>query len=591
MSVLLTLYNNQTNLTNEQELILDMLHLTKNHIQEKEGYLISPHCLMGLKSLSTEQPTCFQYQNKTYYVLLHGEIYNKIEIKNKLISKGYKFTTHHVSEIILYAYIEYHEQALELFNGAFSLIIYDEDKLFIARDQLGIYPLYYSIKDDTVIVANEIKYILKYLNEAIIDQEGIKELLALGPSMTPGHTIYKNIFSLRPGYFMYVDHNIIQKCYWKVHDEQFNDTFEQSAYKIKKILIQNIQSQLENPSQVSSMLSGGLDSSIITAITQQYIQELSTYSVTYEDQEKYFQAYDYQKTMDDDYIQEMVDCYHTNHHSIILNQKDLITHLKTALIARDMPGMADVDSSFLLFAQHISQNHTIALSGEGADEIFGGYPWFYKSDLYNQPYFPWMRDLNQKFDLFNNQIKQYNLKEYIIEKYENTLNEINTKNKKKQLMYLNIQWFLQTLLTRAYSQANVYSLTLRLPFLSTQLIQYLYNMPYEYMFYNNEEKGILRYAFQDFLPDSIIHRKKNPYPKTHSPVYTDLIYAKLKESLNDSSNILYAFFDKNKLIAFVESKGNTFKSPWFGQLMSGPQLMAYFYQIYMWGKIYHIQIK
>ena len=233
----------------------------------------------------------------------------------------------------------------------------------------------------------------------------------------------------------------------------------------------------------------------------------------------------------------------------------------------------------------------VSLSGECADEIFGGYPWFYKEELYNQPYFPWMRDLDMKIDLFNEKVKALNIKDYIIEKYQDTLQEIHTTDKKKQMIYLNTQWFMQTLLTRADSQTMRSSIEVRVPFASIKILQYLYNMPYEYMFIDGEEKGILRKAFEDFLPEDIAHRKKNPYPKTHSPVYSEFIQAKLKESLDDPYNILYAFFDKDKLINFIDTNGDSFTAPWFGQLMMGPQLMAYFYQIYLWGKIYHIQLE
>ena len=240
--------------------------------------------------------------------------------------------------------------------------------------------------------------------------------------------------------------------------------------------------------------------------------------------------------MDDDYIEEMIHRYHSNHHKIILTQTDLINTLKEALIARDMPGMADIDSSFLLFSKQISQHHKVCLSGECADEIFGGYPWFYKPELYHQPYFPWMRDLDLKISLFNENVQSLHLKDYIIQRYQESLDEINTTDQKKQLIYLNTQWFMQTLLTRADSQTMRSSIEVRVPFASRDILQYLYNMPNHYMFYNHEEKGILRKAFEDFLPEDIAHRKKNPYPKTHSPIYTQMIQQKLKESLISGGN-------------------------------------------------------
>ena len=202
-----------------------------------------------------------------------------------------------------------------------------------------------------------------------------------------------------------------------------------------------------------------------------------------------------------------------------------------------------------------------------------------------------MRDLDQRLSMFNEKVQKLNLKDYIIQRYQESLQEIHTDNRKKQLIYLNTQWFMQTLLTRADSQTMRASLEVRVPFASTQILQYLYNMPEAYMFDQGEEKGILRQAFADFLPDDIVHRKKNPYPKTYSPLYEKLIEDKLKESLKDPSNLLFQFFDIPKLENFIQSHGQSFTAPWFGQLMMGPQLMAYFYQIYLWGKIYHIQLE
>ncbi len=580
---------------NEQ--IMDMAHLLRKRGPDQEGYLMTSHCLMAHKRLSIidlengKQPMIYTWNDKTYRITYNGEIYNMIEIKNHLVELGYTFQTMSDTEVILASYIEYQEHCLDLFEGIFAFVIDDGQKLFIARDPLGVKPLYYFIKDQMIVVASEIKCLLKFIGKAVVDKRGVQELLGLGPSMTPGYTIYKGIYSLRPAHYMYFDTQPHISCYWKLHDEKHTDSLEETIQKVKELVIESIQKQLLSDVTISTMLSGGLDSSIITAVAHQYVQPLSTYSITYEEQEKYFKAYDYQTTMDDDYIQQMKERYQPDHHKVVLSQDDLLESLQEAMIARDMPGMADIDSSFLLFAKNISQKHKVCLSGECADEIFGGYPWFYKEELYNQPYFPWMRDLDKKIDLFNEKVKALDIKDYIIQRYQETLQEINTQDLKKQLIYLNTQWFMQTLLTRADTQTMSASIEVRVPFASTKIIQYLYNMPTAYMFYQDEEKGILRKAFEDFLPHDIAHRKKNPYPKTHSPIYSELIYKKLKESLKDSSNILYAFFDKEKLIQFIESKGTSFTSPWFGQLMMGPQLMAYFYQMYLWGKIYHIQLE
>lgn len=597
MCGILTICNYSKPLENYHDIFMDMTYLMSKRGPDQEGYFLTSHCLMAHRRLSVidiengKQPMSYTYHGKIYRITYNGEIYNMIDIKKQLISLGYSFITMSDTEVILASYIEYQEHCLDLFEGVFAFVIDDGEKLFIARDPLGVKPLYYYLEDQTIVIASEIKCLLKYIGKAVVNQDGVKELLGLGPSISPGHTIYKGIYSLRPGYYMYFHDTCEPICYWKLHDEKHDENLEETITKVRELVIESVQKQLLSDVPISSMLSGGLDSSIITAITKQFMQPLTTYSITYEDQDKYFKAYDYQTTMDDDYIQEMLDLYQPIHHKVILKQEDLLNSLEESLIARDMPGMADIDSSFLLFSKAISKTHKVALSGECADEIFGGYPWFYKEELYNLPYFPWMRDLDLKMELFNDKVKALNLKDYIIEKYQETLSEIQTNDQKKQLIYLNTQWFMQTLLTRADSQTMRSSIEVRVPFASTKILQYLYNMPYEYMFYQDEEKGILRKAFEDFLPHDIAHRKKNPYPKTHSPIYAELIYQKLKESLNDSSNILYAFFDQDKLIELIETKGKSFTSPWFGQLMMGPQLMAYFYQIYLWGKIYHIELE
>lgn len=578
------------------------LESSKKAIENTQKYLDydSPlqdkHCLLAnyhLKEndvISKEKPLSYVYDDMMYQIAFIGELYNATTLKKELIENGFTFTTSTYAEIVLVSYIAWQKACLDKFDGAFAFVINHGDKLFAARDPLGIKPLYYLTDDTTIVISNEIKALLAYQNKAIVDKEGVKELLGLGPSMSPGKTIYKNIFSLRPAHYLDFTQKVETTRYWQLEDQQHHDDFETSVKTIKQLVIDSIVKQLSSQDN-STMLSGGLDSSIITSIASMFNEDLATYSVEYEDQKKFFKAYAYQTTMDDDYIQEMIERYQTKHQTITLQQDELINSLEASLIQRDMPGMADIDSSFLLFAKEIAQQQDMCLSGECADEIFGGYPWFYKEELSQLPYFPWMKDLDAKLNLFNEKVQALDLKSYIIEAYQNTLNELNTDDRKKQLIYLNIEWFMQTLLLRAYCLTNRLDLNVRVPFASKDILTYVYNMPWEYLYHHQEEKGLLRLAFEDFLPDDIAHRKKNPFPKTHSPIYTDLIYHKLKESLQDEDNILLQFFDKPKLIELIESKGESFTSPWYGQLMMGPQLLAYFYQIYLWAKLYHIELE
>lgn len=598
------MYNHNEDLTNQIPAFNKMLSLLKYRGPDDFNTLFDKHILLGHCRLSVididggKQPFKYTYNDIEYKIAYNGEIYNMNSIKEQLINEGFHFNTESDTEVVVASFVAYGTRCLNLFDGIFSFVISYQGKLFVARDQLGVKPLYYYQKEDLFIFSSEIKCILMYLQCCIIDQNGIKELLGLGPSVSPGNTIYKDIYSLRPAHYMNVYNGFKDiNRYWALERYNHKRNYEETVYDIRCLVNNSIKQQLLSDVPISCMLSGGLDSSIITGVASQYVSKLSTYSVDYQDQEKYFQPYEYQTTRDDHYIEEMRLRYNTNHKTVTLSQKELVMALKESLIARDGPGMADIDSSFLLFSKEIAENHKVVLSGECADEIFGGYPWFYREELTSIDGFPWMRELDQRMELFSDEIKALNIKNYVQDKYHQTLDEIDYHDNnfddenKRKMIYLNLEWFMQTLLTRGDSQTMRSSIELRVPFANKDLVSYLYNVPWQYMHHNNIEKGLLRDAFKDFLPPDIYNRKKNPYPKTHSPVYRDLIVELLKDSLKDSENILLKLFNHKKLLDLVNSGGESFKYPWFGQLMTGPQLLAYFYQIYLWGKIYHIKIE
>lgn len=599
----LCMYNHNIDLSNQIPKFNKMLSLLKyrgpdDYSVYNDKHVILGHCRLSIIDINGgKQPFKYTHNKIEYTIVYNGEIYNMNEIKEQLINEGFHFTSQSDTEVVVASFVAYGTRCLNLFNGIFSFVISYQGKLFVARDQLGVKPLFYYQKNDLFIFSSEIKCILMYLQQCVIDKTGIKELLGLGPSVSPGRTIYKDIYSLRPAHYMNVYNGFKEiNRYWALERYNHNRNYEETVYDIRCLVNHSIQQQLLSDVPVSCMLSGGLDSSIITGVASQYISRLSTYSVDYQDQEKYFQPYEYQTTRDDHYINEMSLLYHTNHTTVTLSQKQLVMALKESLIARDAPGMADIDSSFLLFSKEISQHHKVVLSGECADEIFGGYPWFYREELTSIEGFPWMRELDKRMELFSDEIKALNIKDYVLDKYHQTLNEIDYHDNtfedenKRKMIYLNMEWFMQTLLTRSDSQTMRSSIELRVPFANKDIVSYLYNVPWHYMYHNNIEKGLLRDAFKDFLPNDIYDRKKNPYPKTHSPFFLTYIKNLLLETLNDKNNILYQLFDIKKLKHFIENS-ESIEVPWFGQLMMGPQLLAYFYQIYMWGKIYHVELE
>ena len=580
------------------KIIKQMTKTLKYRGPDQKGYYIDKNILLGHRRLSIidlkngSQP----YTYKGYTIVYNGEIYNAEDLKNKLKEK-YTFETTCDTEVLLKGYIEYKEKILNLIEGIYAFAIYKDDKLFLARDRVGVKPLFYTKIKDNFLFASEIKSLLKNkLVKPIINKESLQEILSLSPSRIPGSGVFKNIKELRPGHYMiYENDKITIKRYWNIKEKINKNNYETATKKIEKYLTESIKRQMVSDVDIACLLSGGLDSSIITAIVEKNRNKtLDTYSIDYEDNDKYFQKTKFTVSQDNDYIKLMSETFKTNHYYKVITQHKLAKYLKESVIARDLPGMADIDSSLLWFSKQIKKKHKVILSGECADEIFGGYPWFYREEVRNREYFPWLDSIDYRNKLLKKELQEkLKLKEFMKTQYDNILKEVPiTKNKAEQiyknLFYLNMTYFMPTLLERKDRMTMRGSIEARVPFADTKLIEYLWNLPWEYKFHNNTEKGILRDAYKDLLPKEIVTRKKNPYPKTHNPKYTKIIIKLLKKRLKNKKSILYKIFDKEELNKLVKTKGESFSSPWFGQLMTGPQLLAFLYQLDIWAKKYKI---
>ena len=535
-----------------------------------------------------------KYNN--YVIIYNGELYNTDEIKKDLISKGYSFDTTCDTEVLLKGYAQYKEEILNKIEGIFSFIIYDGEKIFGARDKFGVKPLFYYKDNFDFIFASEIKAILKSkIVKPIINKESLQCIFGLGPSRTPGFGIFKDIYEIKPAhYFSFKNNKMKIKRYWNIKNKDFNDTFEECKQKVKDMLTESIETQMVSDVGIATLLSGGLDSSIITSICALNKNKLDTYSIDYENNEKYFVKNDFQVDRDEYFIKKMIDKFNTNHYFKKIKQRVLAKSLKQSLKARDYPGMSDIDSSLYWFSKQIRRKHKVVLSGECADEIFGGYPWFYKESLKQREFFPWLDKLDERERLLKKEIvNKLNLRQYVKEQYNKTIKEVpKCKDENeyyyKKLFYLNMTWFMTTLLERKDRMTMYTSLEARVPFASTKLIEYLWNVPWEYKYYDNKEKGLLREAFKEILPVEVTYRKKNPYPKTHDPKYALIVCKMLKKCLKNKNSILYKLFDIDELNKLIETKGESYTIPWFGQLMTGPQLIAYLYQFDYWSKKYKI---
>lgn len=548
------------------------------------------------------QPMTTKYGENEYTLVYNGELYNTEEIRKELIECGHKFIGHSDTEVVLKSYIQWKEACLEKFNGIFAFAVWDdnEQRLFFARDRIGVKPLFYTIKNNSFIFASEIKAILqhKYV-DPIIDENSIAEITFIGPGRTPGCGVFKDISEIKPACCGYYNKSGIKiRKYWTLKDKEHTDSFEQTVEKVRKLVKDSITRQLVSDVPVGTFLSGGLDSSIISSVANTYSKEknrqLKTFSVTYENNDKYFKTSKFQPNSDTEYIKKMVEYLGCEHHLITINNKDLANALYTAVDARDLPGMSDVDSSLLLFCKEIKKHCTVALSGECADEIFGGYPWYRDKEIRAINGFPWAQSTQYRKSFLRDDIKISNAENYVYSRYKNTI--INTskisglspiESRMKEMMKLNLDWFMQTLLDRKDRMSMYNALEVRVPFCDYRIAEYLYSVPWEYKDYKSYEKGLLREAMRDILPEEVLWRKKSPYPKTHNPEYLKLVSDMLSKIIENPSSKIFEFIKKEELQKLLNTEKN---EPWYGQLMTTPQTIAYFVQINYWLEKYNIRV-
>lgn len=576
------------------------------------GYYKHKNVILGHRRLSIvdpeggKQPMTRKINGFNYTIVYNGEIYNTEIVRKNLLKEGYSFSTYSDTEVVLISYVHYKEKCVNHLNGIFSFAIFDECRkcIFIARDHLGVKPIFYSLKNDYLIFASEIKCLLNHpIIDSTVSKEGLMDLLSLGPSRSLGQGIFKDIKEIPPAHYLCVsEKEIALKEYWTLNAREHKgnafETKEELIYLLEKI----IKNQMVSDRGLFAFLSGGIDSSLICSILSSELRKenkvLDTFTVDYVDYDKDFKSNEFEVTRDKDFVKIVNETIKSNNRIITINNEDLFYSLEQSLNASDIPSMADIDTSLYLFCKEVKNYGTVGLSGECADEIFGGYPWYLNEKDLVLDTFPWSRFLDLRKELFNQSVKNLDFDSYVKNKFDETLKNVSylendtefDKSIRKMTM-LNIKWFMVTLLNRKDRMSMANSLEIRVPFADKDLVQYAYNIPAKIKFLNGREKGILREASRKYLADSVVDRKKSPYPKTQSHIYRDLVCDELRKILKDKSNPIFELIDEKSVLKLLESKGESYTKPWFGQLMRGPQLIAYLIQLNMWLKKYNVNIE
>ncbi len=566
---------------------------------DDKGEYLSKHIGMSQTRLSIRdlengmQPMTRIVSGHSYTIVYNGEIYQTDKLKSDLINKGYKFETTSDTEIILFAFIEYGVESVLKLNGIFAYAIWDDHnkRLYLFRDYLGVKPLFYTLENNSIVFSSEIKALFKHpMIIPKLDSHSFREIFGIFPARSEGDGIFKNIFEIKYGHYGIYDLNgFKQYRYWNLETKPHNKTYDETVDDIRKLITDAIEGQLISDVPVCSFLSGGLDSCIVTAVASNYLNKynktFNTFSFDFEGNDKYFESNSFQPEQDRKYVDKMIELYPVNHTYLSCSDDDLIESLYKSVDAKDLPGMADIDGSMLYFCSKVSKYNKVTLTGECADEIFGGYPWFHKEEFINADTFPWSIDISLREKIFTNKL---NLKEYIHSQYKKSIAEVQHLDgdskyikRQREISYLNIKWFMTTLLERMDRASMANKLEARVPYADIRIVEYMWNVPWEYKNHNNVTKGLLRDAAKNLLSEELLYRKKSPYPKTYSPIYEEKLSKILMKILSDNNSPVLEFINKKEALNLLDSN-NQYSAPWFGQLMRKPQMIAYIIQVNYW---------
>lgn len=542
-----------------------------------------------------------------YVLCYNGELYNTPDLRRELRALGYRFDTGTDTEVLLCACMEYGERVCEHLEGIFAFALWDglRRRLLCGRDRFGVKPFFYTVCGSAFVFGSEPKALFAYPGVTPkADDDTWRELLGISPARTPDQGVFAGVKALEPACMLCFDQEGLRSWrYWKLESHPHREDYEETVIHVRELLSSAIRRQLVSDVPLCTFLSGGLDSSIITAVAARACEAegkppLETYSFDYTDNRKYFRASSFQPDADWPWVERMTEEFHTRHTVLTCDIPALVSALDEAVAAKDLPGMADVDSSLLYFCREVAKRHVVALSGECSDEIFGGYPWFHRAEMLAADTFPWCMDLTPRTGVFSRAIwETLGVSDYIREQYRRSLDaaprlegERPEEARRREIGWLNLNWFMTTLLDRKDRMSMYSGLEVRVPFCDHHLVEYVWNIPWDMKSRNGQRKQVLRDAAEGLLPEDVRNRPKSPYPKTHNPLYEEMVRARLSGILADPNAPLHELVDEKALRAGLMRSAGDYGSPWFGQLMAGPQMLAYLIQLNVWMERYGISL-
>ncbi|NSC25464.1 asparagine synthase (glutamine-hydrolyzing) [Streptomyces albus subsp. chlorinus] len=524
---------------------------------DAEGIRLDRHAALGHRRLAVidieggSQPMEVHSDDGAVTITYSGEVYNFAELRGELRSRGHRFRTQSDTEVVLHGYLEWEEAVAERLNGMFAFAVWDAraEKLVMIRDRLGVKPLYFSGTDDGVLFGSEPKAILAHsLADRAVDLDGLRELVSF--TQTPGAVVWCGMREVVPGGVVTVDRGgLRERRYWTLPTRAHTDDRQTTIATVRTLLEDVVDRQLVSDVPRCTLLSGGLDSSAITALAAARLRErgerVRSFAVDFVGRDDDFVADDLRPTSDGPYAREVAAHVGSRHEAIVLNHAALADPAvrRAVITARDSPlSLGDMDASLYLLFQAIREHSTVALSGESADEVFGGYSWFHQPEARAADTFPWMAVFvsgarAQVSDRFNADITAaLDLPSYIRDRYADAVLEVGRgegetdhEMRMRVICYLHLTRFVRMLLERKDRISMAVGLEVRVPFCDHRLVEYVYNTPWSMKAFDGREKSLLRAATADLLPPSVLKRAKAPYPATLDPLYTDALLQQCKE--------------------------------------------------------------
>ncbi|MFF1257713.1 MULTISPECIES: asparagine synthase (glutamine-hydrolyzing) [unclassified Streptomyces] len=514
------------------------------------------------------QPMTAETPRGTVALVYSGETYNYTELRRELTGRGHKFTTDSDTEVVLRGYLEWGERLAERLNGMYAFAVWDgrENKLVMIRDRMGIKPFYFYETPDGVLFGSEPKAILANpLAKPRVTLDGLRELFTI--VKTPGHAVWDGMHEVEPGTVVTVDRGgLRQRAYWTLETRPHTDDRDTTIATVRSLLDDIVRRQLVSDVPRCTLLSGGLDSSAMTAIAARQLGEqgetVRSFAVDFVGQTENFVADEMRGTPDAPYVHDVAQAAGTDHRDIVLDSNDLADPEVRARVirARDIPaGFGDMDASLYLLFRAIREQSTVALSGESADEVFGGYLQFFDEEARSADTFPWLVRMSQHFgddsDVLRGDLSgALDLDGYVRDSYAGAVRgiqrlagESDFEYRMRKMCHLHLTRFVRVLLDRKDRTSMAVGLEVRVPFCDHRLVEYVYNTPWSLKSFDGREKSLLREATADVLPKSVYDRVKSPYPSTQDPKYAVALQNHAKDLLAQPSHRVFDLVDRERV--------------------------------------------